>query len=109
MAKALTELTRKDVDTRKLFPLQDSTAAFVTFHHIKDSFATASVLAHFNPNLESYLETDALDFVTAAILSQMHKGTLRPVAFLSRKITPAKCNYKIYNKELLAIIQAFKE
>ena len=39
----------------------------------------------------------------------MHEGTLRLVAFLSRKMTPAECNYEIYDKELLAIVQAFEE
>ena len=31
------------------------------------------------------------------------------VAFLFQKLTPAKSNYKIYNKELLAIIKYFKQ
>ena len=31
------------------------------------------------------------------------------MAFLFKKILPAEYNYKIYNKELLAIIRAFEE
>jgi hypothetical protein len=31
------------------------------------------------------------------------------VAFFSKKHTPAKCNYEIYDKELMAIVWAFKE
>jgi len=31
------------------------------------------------------------------------------VAFYSKKHSPAECNYEIYDKELLAIIGAFKE
>ena len=34
---------------------------------------------------------------------------LRPVAFMSKKMSPAECNYEIYDKELLAIIRAFEE
>ena len=34
---------------------------------------------------------------------------LHLVAYFSRKMAPAKCDYKIYNKELLAIIRCFKE
>ena len=34
---------------------------------------------------------------------------LHPVAFFSRKHSPQKISYKIYNKELLAIIKAFEE
>jgi hypothetical protein len=34
---------------------------------------------------------------------------LYPVAYVSRKHSPAVINYKIYNKKLLAVICAFKE
>ena len=44
------------------------------------------------------------------VLSQYNKNSeLRLVAFLSRKLAPAKLNYKIYDKELLAIIRYFKQ
>jgi len=44
------------------------------------------------------------------VLSQYNKnGKLCPVAFLSWKLAPAKSNYKIYNKELLAIVKYFKQ
>ena len=35
-------------------------------------------------------------------------GQLRPVAYFSAKMSPAECNYEIYDKELLAIIRAFE-
>ena len=54
------------------------------------------------------METDASDFVIAEVLSHMHNGDLKPVAYFSKKMTPAECNYMIYDKELLAIIKAFK-
>jgi len=31
------------------------------------------------------------------------------MAYFSKQLSPAKCNYKIYNKELLAIIRYFKQ
>jgi len=31
---------------------------------------------------------------------------MEPIAFLSRTMQPAERNYKIYNKELLAIVEA---
>ena len=56
------------------------------------------------------MECDVSDYVTAGVLSQKdNKGVLYPVAFFSRKISPAEYNYKIYNKELLAIIWCFEE
>ena len=38
----------------------------------------------------------------------MHNGMLKPVAFFSKKISPAECNYMIYDKKLLAIVKSFK-
>jgi len=57
----------------------------------------------FNPNVTS-------DVISAAVLSQYDdKETLHPVAFFSKKHSPAECNYEIYDKELMAIVQAFEE
>jgi hypothetical protein len=36
-------------------------------------------------------------------------GILYPVAFFSKKHSPAKYNYESYDKELMAIIWAFEE
>lgn len=67
------------------------------------------MLAHFDPRKKTVLETDASDYVTAAILSQYDDtGLLRPVAFMSKKMLPAECNYEIFDKELLAIVNAFE-
>ena len=33
---------------------------------------------------------------------------LRLVAFFLKKMSPAQCNYVIYNKELVAIVKSFK-
>ena len=40
------------------------------------------------------------------VLSQEQEEKWKLITFLSRTIQPAKRNYKIYNKELLAIIEA---
>jgi hypothetical protein len=106
IAKPLTTLTKKEGASFPLIPRSKEVNAFT---QLKEAFKEATMLAHFNPDLETWLETDASDYVTAAVLSQMHKGVLQPVAFLSHKITPAKCNYEVYDKELLAIVQAFEE
>ena len=39
----------------------------------------------------------------------MVDGILHPVAFFSRKLTPAECNYEIYDKELLAIVNCLEQ
>lgn len=86
-----------------------NSAAKAAFEALKKAFSEAPVLVHFDPDLDSYVETDASDWVVSGILSQMHDNVLRPVAFFSMKMGPAEINYPIYDKELLAIIKAFEE
>ncbi|CAE7222323.1 RNA-directed DNA polymerase [Pyrenophora teres f. teres] len=105
IAKPLTHLTRGDP---KLF--QMTPEASRAFDQLKQAFCSEVVLAHFNPDLKCILETDASDYVYAAVLSQIQSDdTIRPVAYLSKKMTPTECNYEIYDKELLAIVRAFEE
>ena len=48
--------------------------------------------------------------MSARVVSQYDdQGILHPVAFFSKKHTPAKCNYEISDKELLAVVKAFEE
>ena len=80
------------------------------FQDLKNAFTKAPILAHFTPKRQLYLKTDSSDHVNAGILSQIgDDGLLHPVTFYSSKLTPQECNYEIYDKELLAIIQAFEE
>lgn len=77
---------------------------------MKEMFTTALILRHFDPSLPSIIETDASDFSYGAVISQKDStGEIRPVAFFSKKMTPAEMNYPIYDKELLAIVACFKE
>jgi RNase H-like domain found in reverse transcriptase len=43
------------------------------------------------------------------VLLQVKGDVLRPIAFFLKKHLPTKCNYPIYNKELLAIICYLEE
>jgi hypothetical protein len=44
------------------------------------------------------LETNASSYVSAGVLSQYNdQGVLHPVAFLSKKHSPAEENYEIYD------------
>jgi transposase InsO family protein len=80
------------------------------FRQLKSAFTMAPVLAHFHPSRPSTIETDASDFAIAAIISQPGAdGVLHPIAFYSRKLTGPELNYEIYDKEMLAIVTAFKE
>jgi len=80
------------------------------FKSLKTAFTTAPVLQPFDFEKRCVVETDASDFVSARVLSQPDLyGVLHPVAFFSKKHTPAECNYEIYDNELLAVVRAFEE
>jgi transposase InsO family protein len=100
----LTALTRKDT------PFNWTRDCQTAFEDLKTAFTSAPILQHFDPDREIVVETDASDYVSASILSQPDDaGILHPVAFFSKKHSPAECNYEIYDKELLAIIRCFEE
>ena len=51
------------------------------------------------------IPTDTSNRVIAGILLQLYlDGEWYPIAFFLKIIDLAKCNYKIHNKEILAII-----
>jgi len=55
------------------------------------------------------VETDALDYALAAILSIVNEDNeVHPVAFHSCTFTAVELNYDTHDKELLAIFKAFK-
>jgi len=55
------------------------------------------------------VETDASGHTIGGVLSQEQEGKWKLIAFLSRTIQPAERNYKIYDKKLLAIVEALKK
>ena len=55
------------------------------------------------------VENDTSDFALGWVLSQIKDKRLHPVAFHSRKLNPVERKYEIHHKELLAILEAFKE
>jgi len=80
------------------------------FDLLKKAFTSAPILRHFDYDREIIVETDASDYVSASILAQHDDdGVLHPVAFYSKKHSPAECNYEIYDKELMAIVRTFEE
>jgi len=57
------------------------------------------------------IETDSSNFASGAVLSQQLPGEEKwhPVAFYSKSLSPVERNYKIHNKEMLAIICTLEE
>jgi hypothetical protein len=81
-----------------------------SFDSRKQALIESPILVQPNVGKEFFLECDASDFATGAILSQQGEDSkLHPVAYLSKSLSPAERNYDIFNKELLAVIRALKE
>jgi len=57
------------------------------------------------------IEPDSSDFTSRVVLSQQLPGEEKwhPVAFYSKSLSPVEQNYKIHDKEMLAIICALEE
>ena len=56
------------------------------------------------------MKADASDQAQESVLSQLDESeNLHPVVFYSQKFTEPELNYKIHNKELLAIVKVFKQ
>ena len=79
------------------------------FDELKRRLLSAPVLAHFEPDRETQVETDASDDTIGGVLSQKgDDGEWHPVAFYSAHLILAERNYFIHDKELLAIIRALQ-
>ncbi|KAI0993579.1 hypothetical protein K3495_g14605, partial [Podosphaera aphanis] len=104
IAQPLTDLTKKD---QVFVWLKEQEEAF---ERLKELFITAPVLALYDPDNRTVIEADCSGYVMGACLSQFdHTNVLRPVAYFSRKLAPAECNYEIHDKELLAVVSALEE
>lgn len=80
------------------------------FDKLKAVSREAPVLIHADPTKPFHLFTHASDYALGAVLNQEgDDGRLHPVGYHSRKMAPAEINYEIHDKELLAIVDAFKK
>jgi hypothetical protein len=79
------------------------------FQPVENKLHDAPILQHFDLKLPTVVETDASYFAISIILSQVEDSRLKPVAYHSRKMDKVEINYKIYDKEMLAIISSFTE
>ena len=76
------------------------------FEELKEKIMSQPVLSLPRREGKFRVEMDALGHAIRGVLSQEQDEKWRPIAFLSRMMQAAERNYKIYNKELLAIVEA---
>ena len=75
------------------------------FEAIKQTISKDTLLSYPNFNEEFIIHTDASDYQLGAVISQNNK----PIAFYSRKLSPAQTRYTTTERELLAIVETLKE
>ncbi len=103
LVKSFTQLTRKNTS----FVWNE--VCVQAFDDLKKQISSISVLRHFDSKWQTILKIDVFDYVKDKILSQYDdENVLHSVAFYSKSMILAECNYHIYDKKLLVIIQCFE-
>jgi hypothetical protein len=99
----LTQLTRKGT------PFQWESAQEAAFEELKKAVISQPILAYWDPSRTTVVEADCSGYsLGGCLLQEDEQGLLRPVAYHSRKLTPAESNYDIHDKELLAIMSCLR-
>jgi len=76
---------------------------------LKKRFTTEPVLVIPDLDKEMRVEVNVSDFAMRGVLSmKCEDKKWRPVAYISKSLNEAERNYKIHNKEMLAIIQCLE-
>ena len=77
------------------------------FAMVKQALTESPILALFDPRLETTVSADASSYGLGAVLLQTQKnGERRPVAYVSRSMTPTETRYAQIEKEALALTWA---
>ena len=103
VARPMNVLTRKDVKWQWKEKQQK------VFDELKRIFTTKPVLAVPDLDKKFRVETDTSNYATGGVLSMKGSNELwRPVAFISKSLSDTERNYKIHNKEMLAVVRCLK-
>jgi len=103
LVKSFTQLTRKNTS----FVWNE--VCVQAFDDLKKQISSISVLWHFDSKRQTILKINVSDYVKDEILSQYDdESVLHSVAFYSKSMILAECNYHIYDKKLLIIIRCFE-
>jgi len=104
IAAPLTSLTKADIT------FEWNEKARSAFDELKKRVTDKPILGVADPGKPYEVETDASEFALGGQLGQRDaEGRLHPIAFFSKKLNGPALNYQIHDKELMAIVEAFKE
>lgn len=102
IARPLNRLVSKE----KVFLWDDE--AERSFQQLKEKLVEAPILAYPDFSKEFVLDTDASDIAMGAVLSQVHDGVEKVVAYFSKMLKEEERNYCTTRKELLAVVKTIK-
>ncbi|CAH8547737.1 unnamed protein product [Schistosoma rodhaini] len=108
----LTDLLKEDKASSKnknqLFHLPSD--AKIAFEKAKNLIADATMLQHLNTDPQTHLIlcTDASQKAVGAVLQQRVNNMIKPIAFFSKRLSPAQERYSTFGRELLAMYLAVK-
>ena len=86
-----------------------SPACSTAFQEIKEAFSTDCLLAHFDPELSTYLVVDSSIFGLGSVVCQAHKTTdnvlyLRPIVYSSRSVSNVETRYSQTELETIGAV-----
>ena len=83
----------------------------LAFKKMKALVCKETLLRYPDSNKPYYIKTDASDYQLGGVILQLCSKTnkLVPIAYYTRKLNPAQKNYTTIEKELLSIVEIFKE
>jgi len=103
VARPINILTRKDMKWRWEREEQ------AVFDKLKKAFTTRPVLVAPDLDKEFRVEANVSNYATEGVLSIKCSNNLwRPVAFISKSLSDTERNYKIHDKEMLAIVRCLE-
>jgi len=103
VARSINILTRKDVKWQWGVEQQKA------FDELKRVFTMKPVLAALDLDKEFRVEADASNYATREVLLMKCSDEVwRPVAFISKSFSDTERNYKIHNKEMLAVVRCLE-
>nr|GEV28773.1 reverse transcriptase domain-containing protein [Tanacetum cinerariifolium] len=103
ISRPMTHLLEKDT------PFIFSEDCIKAFQMLKKKLTEAPILIAPNSDLPFELMCDASDFTIGAVLVQRHEKHFWPIHYASKTMTEAESNYITTEKEMLAVVYAFKK
>lgn len=104
-AKPLTDLTRKCAKNLIQWTEEHERA----FANLRQKLSSAPILQAPDLRKDFVLRTDASDRSVGAVLLQEKDGTLHPVSYASRTLSPRESKYSTVERECLALVWAVRK